>query len=248
MSPNTGTAGRSNLPGEHGFRFFPAFYKHLPDTLARIPFPANVSVFNNLRSYNPDRSCSGREATRLLLTGRLPQDMGDWILAFKDLFGGIGVADDEVLFFADRLLTLLTSCPERRTSEYEQIPWWTFIDAANHSASYQTLLAKGLTRSLVAVRAQQGSTRTVGYILLQLIFGILTWGGFDRLLSGPTSMRSGFRRGPSTYPRRASSFSQTRRSRILRRTPPASPPSPSSRLASRATSWRTITSPHCLSR
>ena len=57
----------------------------------------------------------------------------------------------------------------------------------NHSASYQTLLAKGLTRSLVAVRAQEGSTRTGGYILLQLIFGILTWGGFDRLLSGPTS-------------------------------------------------------------
>src|SRR5207249_720491 len=37
------------------------------------------------------------------------------------------------------------------------------INAANHSADYQTLLGKGLTRSLVAVRAQEGSTRTVGY-------------------------------------------------------------------------------------
>jgi uncharacterized protein with NAD-binding domain and iron-sulfur cluster len=113
--------------------------------------------------------------------------MEDWLLAFKELFAGIGVPDDEVLFFADRLLTLLTSCPERRVSEYEQIPWWTFIAAESHSAIYQTLLAKGLTRSLVAVRAQESSTRTAGYILLQLIFGILTWGGFDRLLSGPTS-------------------------------------------------------------
>ena len=25
------------LPAEHGFRFFPAFYRHLPDTMARIP-------------------------------------------------------------------------------------------------------------------------------------------------------------------------------------------------------------------
>jgi uncharacterized protein with NAD-binding domain and iron-sulfur cluster len=113
--------------------------------------------------------------------------MEDWMLAFNELFGGIGVPDDEVLFFTDRLLTLLTSCPERRVSEYEQISWWSFIGAESRSAAYQTLLAKGLTRSLVAVRAQEGSTRTAGYILLQLIFGILTWGGFDRLLSGPTS-------------------------------------------------------------
>ena len=27
----------SGLPAEHGFRFFPAFYRHLPDTMARIP-------------------------------------------------------------------------------------------------------------------------------------------------------------------------------------------------------------------
>ena len=95
--------------------------------------------------------------------------------------------DNEVLFFVDRLFTLLTSCPERRLAEYEQIPWWTFIDAANRSSAYQTLLGKGLTRSLVAVRAQEASTRTAGYTLLQLLFGLLTYGGFDRLLNGPTN-------------------------------------------------------------
>lgn len=184
--PNSGAGGRTDLPGEHGFRFFPAFYKHLPDTLMRIPFAGNVSVFNNLaQATRIEVAQTGKPP--LLLAGRLPQNMEDWLLVFKELFGGIGVPDNEVLFFADRLLTLLTSCPERRMTEYEQIPWWTFIDAANRSTSYQTLLAKGLTRSLVAVRAQEGSTRTGGYILLQLIFGILTWGGFDRLLSGPTS-------------------------------------------------------------
>jgi uncharacterized protein with NAD-binding domain and iron-sulfur cluster len=26
------------LPGEHGFRFFPGFYKHVTDTMSRIPF------------------------------------------------------------------------------------------------------------------------------------------------------------------------------------------------------------------
>ena len=34
----TGTDGRHDLPAEHGFRFFPGYYKHLPDTLQQIPF------------------------------------------------------------------------------------------------------------------------------------------------------------------------------------------------------------------
>jgi 15-cis-phytoene desaturase len=185
--PNTGTDGRKDLPGEHGFRFFPAFYKHLPDTLMRIPFPGNVSVFNNLVHTSRIEVAQSGKLLPMLLAGRLPQTIGDWLVAFKELFGGIGVPDNEVLFFADKLLTLLTSCPERRVAQYELIPWWTFVDAANHSAAYQTLLAIGLTRSLVAVRAQEASTRSAGYILLQLIFGILTWNGFDRLLAGPTS-------------------------------------------------------------
>src|SRR5687767_13299867 len=38
--PVKGTAagGRRDLPGEHGFQFFPGFYSHIPDTMARIPF------------------------------------------------------------------------------------------------------------------------------------------------------------------------------------------------------------------
>jgi 15-cis-phytoene desaturase len=182
----TGAGGRKDLAGEHGFRFFPAFYRHLPDTMMRIPFPGNVSVFNNLvHATRIEVARAGSPA--LILTARVPQNIEDWAVAFKEVFRGIGVADNEVLFFVDRLFTLLTSCPERRIAEYEQIPWWTFIQAADHSAAYQTLLGKGLTRSLVAVRAQEGSTRTVGYILLQLLFGLLTYGGFDRLLNGPTS-------------------------------------------------------------
>src|SRR5258706_10381746 len=32
------TAALPALPGEHGFRFFPGFYRHVVDTMARIPF------------------------------------------------------------------------------------------------------------------------------------------------------------------------------------------------------------------
>src|SRR6478752_6042120 len=34
----SGVDGRMDLPGEHGFRFFPGFYKHVTDTMSRIPF------------------------------------------------------------------------------------------------------------------------------------------------------------------------------------------------------------------
>src|SRR3954453_6389515 len=184
--PNTGTGGRKDLPGEHGFRFFPAFYRHLPDTMMRIPDPSNVSVFNNIvHATRIHVARAGKPP--LALTGRIPQNIEDWAIAFKELFSGIGVPNDEVLFFIDRLFALLTSCQERRLTEYEDIPWWTFIGAAERSMDYQTLLGRGLTRSLVAVRAQEGSARTVGYTLLQLLFGLLTYGGFDRLLNGPTN-------------------------------------------------------------
>ena len=36
--PGSGTDGRARPPAEHGFRFFPGFYRHLPDTMRRIPF------------------------------------------------------------------------------------------------------------------------------------------------------------------------------------------------------------------
>src|SRR3954453_2318645 len=54
-APGTGTDGRADLPAEHGFRFFPGFYKHVPDTMQRIPY-AGKRVADNLV-----------EATRALL-------------------------------------------------------------------------------------------------------------------------------------------------------------------------------------
>src|ERR1700755_636465 len=46
--PGSGTDGRHDLPAEHGFRFFPGFYRHLPDTMQRIPYGRNRTVVDNL--------------------------------------------------------------------------------------------------------------------------------------------------------------------------------------------------------
>ena len=184
--PNSATPGRNPLPGEHGFRFFPSFYKHLPDTMKRIP-SGGKSVFDNLVfSTRVQIARTGKVA--FLEPTHFPVTLDDWVTAFNSLFSNLGIPNDELLFFIDRLLVLLTTCPERRLAEYENIAWWDFIDAKSKSASYQRYLGQGLTRSLVAMKAEISSTRTVGYIDLQLMLGLICHpGGFDRLLNGPTN-------------------------------------------------------------
>src|SRR5262245_61737926 len=44
----TGTDGRRDLPGEHGFRFFPRFYRHVTETMRRIPYGHHGTVADNL--------------------------------------------------------------------------------------------------------------------------------------------------------------------------------------------------------
>src|SRR3954447_13408798 len=49
MDAIAGVGGRRALPGEHGFRFFPGFYKHVPDTMRRIPYEHQLhGVLDNL--------------------------------------------------------------------------------------------------------------------------------------------------------------------------------------------------------
>jgi len=88
----------------------------------------------------------------------------------------------------ERLLTLLTSCDERRYGQWELESWWSFSGAERRSAAYRKFLADGLTRTLVAARAREMSARTGGYILLQLLFDLTRLGGrADRVLNAPTN-------------------------------------------------------------
>lgn len=182
----TGVGGRKDLPGEHGFRFFPSFYRHIIDTMDRIPDLHGEPVSSHLVSAREIMIARAGLAPAVL-PAKIPTTPEDWLTGFQLLFTGIGVPDEELLFFAERLFRLARSCPERRDTEFEKLSWWDYVGAANRSDAYQKLLAQGLTRSLVAMRAEEGATRTVGYILLQLLYGVFDPNGFDRLLSGPTS-------------------------------------------------------------
>lgn len=185
----TGTDGRRDLPGEHGFRFFPGFYKHLPDTMERIPFANQPNGVRDNLVQAPRAEIARRGARAVIALARFPQSLADLHVAFQGLFESrLGIPPQEVLYFVSRLLMLATSCEERRLQEYENLSWWDFIDAANRSMNYQRFLAVGLSRSLVACRAEEISARTGGSILLQLLFNLATPSvQVDRLLTGPTN-------------------------------------------------------------
>src|SRR3954462_13810759 len=188
----SGTDGRHDLPAEHGFRFFPGFYRHLPDTMKRIPGPRpGHPVFDELVAA--DRMMLAREngADELITAAHAPASLDDFAAVTKFMFTvctGLGISPDDQVFFVDRLLELLTSCDERRFGQWELQSWWQFVDAEHRSAGFRRFLADGLTRMLVAAQAQEISARTGGNILLQLIFDLSRAGGHaDRLLDGPTS-------------------------------------------------------------
>jgi 15-cis-phytoene desaturase len=185
--PGSAVAGRKPLPGEHGFRFFPGFYKHVTDTMRRIPYGEHGNVFDNLTVAT--RILLAREGqTEITWVARCPTTLDDFRVFLVELFTPLGVPPDELAYFVTRLLIVATSCPERRLAEFENIAWWDFIAAPRMSKAYQAYLGEGLTRSLVAMRAQESSTRTVGVTQLQLLYGLICPDRlFDRLLSGPTS-------------------------------------------------------------
>ncbi len=188
--PETGQGGRPDLPGEHGFRFFPSFYKHLPDTLRRIPYRGQKNgVHDNLVQAN-DYLMAVSPTKNLEFLVKHPESIAEWKEALATLWSGreLDIPRAEIAYFVERLLVIMTSCQERRLAEYEKIAWWDFIHADSMSEQYRLYLATGLTRSLVAMKAEEGSTRTVGDILVQLLLGVYAPDQeFDRVLNGPTS-------------------------------------------------------------
>ncbi|MFC7044859.1 FAD-dependent oxidoreductase [Halobacteriaceae archaeon GCM10025711] len=182
--PVPGT-GEPPLPGEHGFRFFPGFYRHVVDTMARIPLPDGRTAEDNLVPTERTLVASVADDARVRST-RTPRTLRDWATVLRDGFGA-DVPASERAFFTERMLELLTSCAARREAELDDVTWWEYIEAGRMSAGYRKQLAQS-TQSLVALRPEQASARTVGRIYAQILRAHLSPAvDTERVLNGPTS-------------------------------------------------------------
>ena len=192
MPARDGSGGRGPLPGEHGFRFFPGFYRHVTHTMSRIPYPGQAAgVLDNLVTATEVQLAQEEGRNELVTPAHFPATTSDWqaTLRFAAEYAvNLGIPVVEQVHFIKLLSDLLSACEERRFEQYENQSWWEFSDAARRSAGYRRFLADGLTRSLVAARAQEMSARTGGYILLQLLQDLAKpRGQVDRVLKGPTN-------------------------------------------------------------
>jgi geranylgeranyl pyrophosphate synthase/uncharacterized protein with NAD-binding domain and iron-sulfur cluster len=181
------------IPGEHGFRFFPGFYKHVIDTMRRTPSFDDRTVADHLV---PTTRVGLTQYDRPMfqvpaMFPRTTRDAGTLLRDTLLLFGPtLDISPEEFAFFGARYWQLLTSCSERRLAEYEKTSWWDFIGAAQRSPAYQKFLAVGFTRSLVAAKANKASARTVGDMFVQMMMTIVnpSAGTTDRVLDAPTNL------------------------------------------------------------
>jgi len=195
--PGTATQGRRNLPGEHGFRFFPGFYHHIPNTMRRIPNGANPEgVYSNLVDATEGRSVRAGDRPDALFLGMAydPNQLltveGLRRLLIEEIAKQQWTPPHETAYLVERILVFLTSCEERRFGQWEHVAWWDYIGAASRSEDYQKVAARGLTRSLVAAKETVASTRTIGNMAEAFIMNIMgrgNDGALDRVLDRPTN-------------------------------------------------------------
>ncbi|MFF5449198.1 FAD-dependent oxidoreductase [Streptomyces sp. NPDC012888] len=196
--PGSARGARRPLPAEHGFRFIPGIYHNLPDTMRRIPFPGNADgVWGNLVA--PPEMMFARAGGREDLRAPIPwpghspapltlDEIRRMLTGFVQTF--VRLPLHETAYFVDRALVFLTSCDERRDEVWERTPWWEFTRAARMSNEYQRILAVGVTRNIVATKAEEASTRTVGTLGEAFVFNALGRGADgppDRILNLPTN-------------------------------------------------------------
>ncbi|MDX6650915.1 MAG: hypothetical protein QOJ97_2866 [Solirubrobacteraceae bacterium] len=192
----TAGGGRRPLPGEHGFRFFPGFYHHVPDTMRRIPFASNRNgVWDNLVDANETKSprTNGRADGTVFGVApdpneaRTPDGMRRILM---EAVGAHGLPPHESAYFVERLMVFLSSCDARRFGQWEHVSWWDYIKAEGKSEEYQRVLARGLTRAVVAAKERLASTRTIGNMAEAFLYNFQSRGNDgapDRVLNLPTN-------------------------------------------------------------
>jgi uncharacterized protein with NAD-binding domain and iron-sulfur cluster len=176
--------GDEHLPAEHGFRFFPGFYRHVTDTMGRIPYGDGTVEDNLVETTRIMEATTARRWT--VPTAPATRDEHEHTL--WAVLGGPDVPADEKAFFVERLLHLLSSCERRLREQYETVSWWEFVEADRMSPAYRKILGHGISQLLVAMRPQVASTRTMGNVYLQLIQGLFDGSmAADYVLNGPTN-------------------------------------------------------------
>jgi uncharacterized protein with NAD-binding domain and iron-sulfur cluster len=178
-------------PGEHGFRFFPGWYRHLTDTMSRIPYHAprggRRTVLDNLVSVRTNLLASFDRAPIALplkVPGNIEQ--ATMLSQFIAEFSRLGLSASEVALFFRKIVEFLAASDQKREELLDQKTWWDFLecDKEGRSLAYQELV-RATTRTSVAAKAEEVSAYTIGRLVVRTLLD--TMSTVDRVLNGPTN-------------------------------------------------------------
>ena len=187
-----GSRDAQRLPGEHGFRFFPAFYRHLSDTMGRTPQldaegqPTGRTALDRLVPAERVRIETPDPARRLEMSRSRPRTLAGLQALIRGLTHGLSLTPRDLARYQLKLFRYATSGPGRR-AECEQISWWDWVGGPDFSPAMQAHL-RGLPRILVGMHCTHMDARSHGTVGLQLLLDQLDGTQApDRVLDGPTS-------------------------------------------------------------
>lgn len=213
LRPFPGRRGRPRDPGravagEHGFRFFPAFYLHIWDLFQRIPVyeltqttggaarwtPTPRTVYDNVRRViTKGTTVDGQPS--LVFPSELPRSPAEF-LGIANQLTTLGLTPSDVATYLSRLLRYLVTSPLRRALELENVSAYDFLVGHDPSTRINQFsysphcdkLLRQMPRVLVALDSRWGDARTNMSTYLQLY---LTMDRRDTkadgVLNGPTT-------------------------------------------------------------
>jgi hypothetical protein len=213
LRPFPGRRGRPRTPGravagEHGFRFFPAYYLHIWDMFQRIPVyqrtatasgtpcwtPTSRTVYDNVRRViTQGTTVDGKPS--LVFPRELPRSPAE-SLGILNQIASLGFTAGDVAIFLSRLLRYLVTSPLRRARELQNISSYDFFvghdfrtgtNQFSYSPAFDAFLRK-MPRVLAAFDSRWGDARTNVSTYLQLYLNMDRRDTkADGVLNGPTT-------------------------------------------------------------
>ena len=188
------------VPGEHGFRYFPAFYEHVFDTMKRIPVLTTDQTFNdsfrtvydNLIPTQANFLALERNATQpprtVEVSREVPKALKPLLTSLQSALSTVGFTAEDLTRLSLKIFKYMTSCSERRQAEYEAMSWWDFIEGDRFSATGQRYMDTA-PEILGAMVAKKSDARTQGNCVTQLLLDpLLRSDRLDSTLNGPTTV------------------------------------------------------------
>ncbi|WP_101948413.1 FAD-dependent oxidoreductase [Mycobacterium sp. 3519A] len=213
LRPFPGRRGQPRPPsravaGEHGFRFFPAYYLHIWDLFNRIPvyepmetadgttewIPTSRTIMDNVRRVvTQGTTVEGKPS--LVFPRELPRSPAEFLSILSQL-AGLGFTASDVATFQSRLLRYLVTSPLRRARELQNMSSYDFfvgrdsrtgINRYSYTQNFDSLLRE-MPRVLAAFDPRWGDARTniTTYLQLYLNMGRRD-DKADGVLNGPTT-------------------------------------------------------------